>query len=61
MKLDFSKVASGGSVSGVIFGPEKNDHKKLAIRKKSTIFGFLPSNFTTQLAMPVKSQRKKIG
>ena len=41
-------------------GSEKNDHKKLAIRKKSTILGFLPSNFNTQLAMPVRFQEKKL-
>ena len=58
--LYFSKVASGGSISGVIFGPEKNDHKKLAIRKKSTILGFLPSDFNTQLAMPIELQKKKL-
>ena len=45
----------------MIFGPEKNDHKKLAIRKKSTILGFLPSNFNTQLAMPVRFQKKKLA
>ena len=42
-------------------GPKKNDHKKLAIRKKSTILGFLPSNFNTQLAMPVRFQKKKLA
>ena len=64
-------VASGGSpffsnghpevqVLEWFFGSEKNDHKKLAIRKKSTILGFLPSNFNTQLAMPVRFQEKKL-
>ena len=42
-------------------GSEKNDHKKLAIRKKSTIFGFLPSNFNTQLVTPVHSQDKNLA
>ena len=45
-------------------GPSKIDHKKLAIRKKSTILGFLPSNINKQLAMPVRSQETflaKIG
>ena len=37
-------------------GLKKIDHKKLAIRKKSTILGFLPSNFSTQLVMPLCSQ-----
>ena len=41
-------------------GSEKNDHKKLPIRKKSTILGFLPSNFNKQLAMPVRFQEKKL-
>ena len=57
----FLKVASGGSVLGVNFGLGKNDHKKLAIRKKSTILGFLPSNFNTQLVMPVNSQEKNLA
>ena len=56
-----SKVASGGSIFGVIFELEKNDHQKLAIRKKSTIFGFLPSNFDTQLTLPIRSQGKIFG
>ena len=42
-------------------GPEKIDHKKLAIRKKSTILGFLPSNFKTQLVTPVRSQEKNLA
>ena len=45
-------------------GPSKIDHKKLAIRKKSTILGFLPSNFNTQLVTPLQLQEKflvKIG
>ena len=45
-------------------GPVKIDHKKLAIRKKSTILGFLPSNFNTQLVTPIHSQEMilaKIG
>ena len=37
-------------------GLKKNDHKKLAIRKKSTILGFLPSNFNTQLVTPIRLQ-----
>ena len=41
-------------------GPSKIDHKKLAIRKKSTILSFLPSNFNTQLAMPIRFQEKKL-
>ena len=41
-------------------GSKKNDHKKLAIRKKSTILGFLPSNFNTRLAMPIPFQEKKL-
>ena len=44
----------------MIFGPEKNDYKKLAIRKKSTILGFLPSNFNMKLATPVPFQEKKL-
>ena len=44
-----------------ILGSEKNDPKKLAIRKKSTIFGFLPSNFNTQLVIPVQSQEKNLA
>ena len=42
-------------------GSEKNDHKKLAIRKKSTILGFLPSNFNTQLVTPVRLQEKNLA
>ncbi len=42
-------------------GPSKIDHKKLAIRKKSTILGFLPSNFNTQLVTPVHSQEKNLA
>ena len=42
-------------------GSKKNDHQKLAIRKKSTILGFLPSNFNTKLATLVGFQEKKIG
>ncbi len=45
-------------------GSEKNDHKNLAIRKESTILGFLPSNFNTQLITPIRLQENvlaKIG
>ena len=56
-----SIVASGGSVLGVIFGPEKKAHKKLVIRKKSTILGFLPSNFTTKLVWSISLQETKNG
>ena len=42
-------------------GSEKNDHKKLAIRKKSTILGFLPSNFNTQLVTPVRLQETNLA
>ena len=41
-------------------GSKKNDHKKLAIRKKSTILGVFSSNFNTQLATPVRFQGKKL-
>ena len=42
-------------------GPENIDHKKLAIRKKSTILGFLPSNLNTQMVTPVRSQENLLA